>query len=267
MLAAIFSLLGTGQRSPLVLFAIVLATFAYLVSGRRVTGKTVFAVFFVFVPVITLATAVLGRSGAGNSSVLGLLGEFLQRILASNQTSSVVGWRYIYRRGPQETFGGEWLESLQGLLPGSAGSTLANEIFAVLYGSDRGTSPPSLWGSIYYNFGYSGIAVAPVILAMIFAGVTRLGTRSKERNTLELIGIAGVFATIGTWVAGTPVYLLNTGIAVYAVVWVIGSRQSLTADPFGDAKGLSRRRRSRRPRPRPRPRPRRIVAANDIHAE
>jgi hypothetical protein len=229
---AIFGLIGTSQRSAFVIFVLILGVYAYLAGGRRISSRMVGSFFLLFVPMMTLATAALARSSSGeNSGLLGSINQFVQRIFTANQTSSVVGWRYIYERGPVGT-GQEWLKSLQGLLPGSTGSTLANDIFAVLYGGTRGTSPPSIWGSIYYNFGMVGISLAPILLAIVVTYITRAGVRPRPRNTMELMGVAGVFVIVGSWVISGPLYLLNGGLVVFILLWLIGRKRTQRQEEF-----------------------------------
>lgn len=222
----VFALLGTGQRGSFVMFLVTCTVYSSLLAGGiRLRRRVVLAV--VAIPMIVLATAAMGRT-AGSASALSLAdraltatGELQTRVLAGNQEAAVVGFRYVYKQDVQA--GREWGRSLSGLLPGVRGSDLANRVFREMYGSDRGTAPPSLWGSIYHNFGLPGILIAPPALAIVYANVTRRMRSSEERNTVELIGMAGAVATLGLWAAGDPVYLLNSGLIVYIVMWRWGT--------------------------------------------
>src|SRR5699024_10242802 len=114
-----------------------------------------------FLSVIIVTTFALGRAALQDgasvfSHITSALNQFALRISTANQSSGVIGFRHIYDLGPLND-GSEWAQSLAGILPGQRGSTLQNEIFEIRYGSDRGTSPPSIWGSIFYNFGPIGV--------------------------------------------------------------------------------------------------------------
>lgn len=225
---SVFGLLGTGQRAPFVLFALVSLLYLYYYSGMRVSRRLV-RLLLVAVFVVLLATAALGRSASRwdpNGSTLQKLGvaasEIAKRVVLDEQESSVAGFRYIYYQPIQ--YGAEWLQSALGVLPGHRGSDLSNRIYATLFGSPRGTAPPSVWGSTYHNFGWPGVLVLPVLLALIFANLSHRGTKPASRSTLETLGIAGVFMVIGFWTTGSPDALLNDGIVVYGLMWWWGGR-------------------------------------------
>ncbi len=228
---SLFGLLGTGQRGAVVLFAVTGMIYVYLLEKRAFPRRGVLLLALVL-PIIIVSTLALGRTtsnlapdvGVGGRSVAALA-EFRGRVLQDNQESAVVGFRYIYDRPVQN--GAEWKLAFSGLLPGSRGTDLPNRIFAVLYGTPRGTAPPSLWGSIYHNFGFGGIVLAPWLLAYGICAVTHFGTKPKQRNTLEVIGIAGTFTAIGFWAAGDPTYLLNVGLVVYLFLWCVGSQHGI----------------------------------------
>ena len=155
--------------------------------------------------------------------------ELSDRVLLANQGSAVFGFRYIDNY-TQVQDGREWVKSMTGVLPGRGGSDLVNRIFAYRYGDDRGSSPPSIWGSIYHNFGVIGIAIGPLVLGFLVAGLTRLGTRLRRYDSMELMGIAGVFTVTGFWVAGSPLFLFNNGIIVYTLLWLFGRHARLKQD-------------------------------------
>jgi oligosaccharide repeat unit polymerase len=222
-----FGLLGTGQRGAFVLALVLVVVYLYLYDRKRFPRRAAM-VGSVSIPLLLLATFALGRGGnyAGEPSLIGkaqiAVTQFIGRLSGSNQLSSVAGFRYIYDKPTQN--GAEWWTALTGVLPGVKGSDLSNQIFATLYGSTRGTAPPSLWGAIYYNFGTVGIAVAPMLLAALLFWLGNKGMKPETRNTLELVGIAGVFTVVGTWAAGDPTAMLNTGLVVYILVWRWGRR-------------------------------------------
>ena len=44
------------------------------------------------------------------------------------------------------------------------------------------------------------------------------------------MGIAGVFVSLGTWVAGGPIYLPNSGLLVFVAMWFYGARRRAAAE-------------------------------------
>lgn len=233
ILLTLLGILGTGQRGAFVLSVVMVIVYLYLLDRSQFRQRfTVVALFAVAVSAVS--TLSLGRSSQklseadGLASKVGaLLAELWSRILDSNQGSGIAGFRYTY--GLRTQWGQDWLGELLALLPGGfkqRGPTLENYIFASLYGGIRGTSPPSLWGSIYYNFGFFGIAVAPFFFAFALRKLSDVALRRLTYTTLELVGIAGTFTTVGTWVAGGPNYLANVGTGMFLVVWRVGRRAS-----------------------------------------
>ena len=225
----LFGLLGTGQRGAFVISAAVTLTYLYLMNNERFSRRTALVLAAVGVLLI-LSTVALGRSTGDLSSTATIservgvaTPEVAERVFTSNQGSAVIGFRYIYSYTQVEN-GREWAQSLAGAIPGVSGSDLVNRIFAYRYGSMRGSSPPSIWGSVYHNFGWVGIAASPALLAALLVGISRRGTRSPRRDAMEVMGIAGVFTVCGFWVAGGPLFLLNNGILVYSALWAIGAR-------------------------------------------
>jgi oligosaccharide repeat unit polymerase len=220
-------ILGTGQRGAFVVFMITIAVFVALMNREKLSRRMVLLAAL-SVPLFFISTVALGRSNTELSKSTGLLdqlqiigGEIVFRILGSNQLASVAGFRYIYTRPPVN--GSEWVQSLAGLLPGVPGSTLSNEIFSLLYGSSRGTAPPSIWGSFYYNFGLPITLILTVVMAIIYHIVSVRISHTPRANSLQCIGMAGVSTAMGTWVAGSPDFLMNVGIVVFIVLWQLGS--------------------------------------------
>jgi oligosaccharide repeat unit polymerase len=220
-------LLGTGQRAAFVI-ALALATVsAYFIAPKNfkkyalrvgVVGLTLF--FITTIAGGRAATDLRAASGFGQQ--IGILFEQLAfRVLGSNQLSSVVGFRYVYET--QIPFGSEWAQGIVGLLPGQSGSDLSNRIFQVLYGSTRGTSPVSLWGSAYHNLGLPGAIVLAAVLAMVFCAIATTINKKKHLNLIQTVGMAGVTVTLGTWIADGPTSIINTGLVMYIIVWWWGA--------------------------------------------
>lgn len=247
-------LLGTGQRNAFVLFALVAFTYAvqftrrtYVEEKAKLKVRRYLVVAgAITLPLLFISTLILGRSdlseaggSAGGSLIVGQ--ELVERVLGSNQASGVNGFRYTTQRKTQN--GAEWRESLLGLSPGRVGSTLSSDLFAVEFGSTRGTAPPSLWGSAHYNFGMHGALVFAMLLGVLYQGLSAWSCRSVKTNTLELIGMSGVAVALGTWAAGDPTTPLNNGLMAFALMWWLGARRrkSKALQPASGPRNLSGR--------------------------
>ncbi len=230
VLANLVFMLGTGQRGAFVTFMLVVVTFIALVSPRAF-WRWAPLVAAAAIPLFLLATFALGRAQTELDSASGpieqlwvLFGQLAFRVFGSNQEASVAGFRLVYDLPTQ--WGGEWWQAAIGLLPGVTGSDISNQVHAELYGSDRGTAPLSVWGSTFYNFGFGGVVIMAILVALTVHAIDRIRLAARHRNSLEVLGMAGVAVVVGTWVAGDPTYLLNAGGATFAVLWAWGRRAS-----------------------------------------
>lgn len=219
----LLGLLGTGQRAPLVMALLLAVTYVYLYQGGRL-GKGGRYAIVGGVAVFLGATILTGRTalGGGLAETLGSGFEgVFSRIFVEQQASSLHAFRYIHTLPIAN--GAEWMRALVGLLPGVDGSSLSSEVFAILYGSTRGTAPPSLWGSVYHNFGMMGSIAVAVLLSFAHVVLSEKGLSKPQGNTLSLVGMAGVFVVTGTWMAGSIDMLLNGGLGMYALIWFVGN--------------------------------------------
>lgn len=232
-------LLGTGQRGAFVTAAIMAVVFVYYLTPKK-TAKITLGLTIVVLPLFFLSTFASGRatsdlqSASSPLSAVGVLFDQLgRRLLGSNQLTSTVGFRYIYSL--DVPFASEWVKSFEGLLPGSTGSSLSNEIFGVLYGSTRGTAPLSIWGAAFHNLGMVGAIVFAILLMLLFCTIATHINRTVHSNVMTLAGVAGITATLGTWIADGPVTVLNKGLIVFVFLWWWGRRferqQALSGRP------------------------------------
>jgi oligosaccharide repeat unit polymerase len=235
----LLAVLGTGQRGAFVQFLLTILTFLYLLDRARFRRRASIALTL-GIPPLMFSTFLLGRSDLNGTSANStirvarvLSGELVKRVFYDNQASGQYAFRYIEFR--PIAIGQEWLQGILGILPTNSGSSLAREVFAYLYGSDRGTAPISMWGSVYYNFGVAGVFLGAVFLGIAFQTCTARILQRPERNMVELLGIASTFVILGNWVVGGPEYLLNAGLLAALFVWWIGSRipsgRAVTAIP------------------------------------
>lgn len=221
-------LMGTGQRGALVTVLLMTVIFGgYL--GRNHFKRTVVLTLTLGIPLFFVGSSVLGRSSDDTESASNFteriavqFNELSARMFESNQGASAAAFRYV--DGMDIQWGGEWLQSITGLLPGVAGSSLSGDVFAMIYGSDRGTAPPSIWTSIYHNFGFIGAVIGAILLGLIYFKVSKKIYLTHSLNTLMAVGMAGVTTLMATWIAGGPEYFLNTGLAVFIFLWWWGSR-------------------------------------------
>lgn len=225
---------GTGQRAALVIvllaYAVTLRT-ARLMSGMRMALAGVgMLICFSFL------TLLLGRNEAQLATASGSLGKLQvmsdaiwSRVVMENPSSGLAAFRYTEAIPPPRYWGAEWVADISGVLPGSRGSDLANRVFEMLYGTDRGTAPASLWGGAYYNFGLLGTTVLVLVLAVVINWVSyRFYARPGllPVSFLEVACLSGMAISLGAWIAGSPLTVLNQGFFAYlALLCFVRARQ------------------------------------------
>lgn len=233
LLINVVMLLGTGQRGAFVLACITAIVFINTaLIGPNLRKFNIF-LLSVFLPVFFVATFFLGRSNVDSiSSADGLVavsGEVIDRFFESNQLTGVIGFRYIYDQPVQ--YGFEWYKEVIGLLPDSGfekKDRLAFKIFKIMYGSDFGTSPESISGSIWYNVGpYLGIFVSMFLgymYALIFIRLIR-----GKKQIVRISVYSSSVVVLSTWIASGPFTLINTGLAaliVFRLITRVSSRST-----------------------------------------
>ncbi|MBQ1047990.1 oligosaccharide repeat unit polymerase [Micromonospora sp. C51] len=221
MALAAFALLGTGQRGALVVFVTTTIVYAYLHNRRRLP-LTATVPLILGLPLVLLSTAVLARTDDAPSRLSGAWIDLRNRFFEDNQVSGIAAFRYTSSLPVR--YGGEWLDGLLSVLPGHRGSTLNSDVFYTLYRSTRGTSPPSLWGSVHYNFDTVGLIAFAALFGVALQFLTQRSLRRNNYNSLQLVGLAGITVVLGTWIAGGIETPLNVGLMSYVVLWYWGSR-------------------------------------------
>lgn len=232
---SLIALVGTGQRGAFVVFGGAVAATAY--QANRVAFRRWVPLLVVgSLSVLTTSTLILGRgseeiakASSTSGKLLALLGQVFGRFFHVNQESGRFAFWYTSQLPIQH--GREWLADLSGISPTSRGSDLANRIYASVYGTRQGTEPPSMWGSVHFNFGWVGLIVVPVILAIAFHWVTVKLNARPPVGLLDLVGRCGVQVVLGTWIMGGPSYLLNNGIVAYLLLMMVGRWASSLSSP------------------------------------
>lgn len=211
-----YALLGTGQRTFLVTSLLMFIVIAISMRRGNLDLKKLAIPIIGSVLIFVFLSSLLGRSDEG--SILSGIEALVHRIFASNQISSVYGFRYIYEQ--EIAWGAEWGESIAGLLPGVKGSDLSNRIHYILFSSDRGTAPLSIWGSTYHNFGFIGTVFVAFLMG-VFYELFYLRFISGKYSIFRVSTYSALFLYLSIWIAGSPVQLLNNGLAAVLLLLII----------------------------------------------
>lgn len=209
---ALLFLLGTGQRGPFVLVSAIVFVFINIVF-KGSSLKKINIVFISFAGFFfLLATIFLGRNNYELNNVSGivnLISDALERFTDSSQLSSVIGFRYIYTQ--PLNFGSELAKDVFSILPNRRGSTLASDVFQIIYGSTRGTSPSSIWGTIWYDFGLIGVIFLGFFLGIFYEKLFHNYIKGSK-NIFRVAIYSGIIIILGTWKSGSLLNWFNDGL-------------------------------------------------------
>lgn len=226
----LIGVLGTGQRSMMIFLAYILIVFAYQIKPHRFYFRA-FLILSTSIPLLLFSTFLLGRQQEKIDAADGffektgiLLYELFDRIFYVQQWSGQMVFHYTQTQPTQ--WGAEWAKALTGVLPGMSGTDLPRVVFEILFGTDRGTATPSVWGSAFYNFSWFGIVLLAIVLGVVFQRISFGFARKPTVTLLELVSYSGFAVTTGNWTVGGPEYLLNAGSITFAILWFLARRQA-----------------------------------------
>ncbi len=228
-LVMIFSL-GSGQRGGFVMIFLMYLLSVYFIEG--INSKQLGKLLIVFLIFWSLMSMGLGRAEytekAGYSGIIKAnIDALIKRIIGDNQAAAVRGFRYVYYDNEIQ-YGLDWFKSLRSLLPGrSSYTSLSTRIFALTYGSTRGTAPPSIWGSVWYNWGPMGIILGPIIISFFYVYAYKLFV-NKKSSIFRVICFSSMFVIMGFWIAGGPIALINTGLLTVIILYFFVEKVKLS---------------------------------------
>ena len=226
---AIIIMLGTGQRGGFVSFMCICLLAVYYWRGakeervyeekKRNTLKTYILIFAVAMSLFALTTIMNGRVSSGGT----VFGAIVKRILNDNQSAAIHCFEYIDNQPCQH--GKDWYLMLRKLLPGAPSyMSVATRVFAIWNGgSTRGTAPPCIWTSAYYNFGIFGVIFVSMCLGISTAKLHRRYT-VKSCDEFAIIIYAGKTFFLGYWLVDGPVTLFNNGFIALCLLEFVMNR-------------------------------------------
>ena len=224
----ILFILGTGQRNAFVFYCLIVVLLtAHLKKTYNVQVLTKAQMIFwgglaaLFMIVLTIAN---GRVDEGSDNiVVGAIESFLDRLFFVNQGSAITAFRYI---DSQDTvWGYDWMQMLKQALPGESNYLPVDNIaYYMDYGTYKGTNPPCLWGSAWYNFNYIGVTVFPFILGVLYHNVYKNYIKREGKSRLYIAVYVALSVYLGIWSYGTPMTLINNGVITVLILrWLLFS--------------------------------------------
>ncbi|WP_144389517.1 hypothetical protein [Pigmentiphaga sp. NML080357] len=187
----------------------------FIGTGIKIINRKMLVAIFGAAALYVFMTGQYQGEGQGLGEVMFLS---LRRIFFAQQWAGLEAFRYIYDR-PIVWFH-EWAESIAGILPGNRGSTLANEIHNVMFGSFGGTAPPTVFGSAYYNGGFLGIVLFFSAAGFLYTGIYARFL-SGPRTASRAMTYGAIFFYLTTYFVGSPKYLFDNGVITLLVLLLI----------------------------------------------
>ena len=216
MVLMVIFVLGTGQRNAFVFYCLIVVLALY--HFRReyeielLTKSQLVALGSVALLFLVALTISNGRvSDDSDNMIVGALESLYDRVFSVNQGSAITAFRYI---DSQETvWGYDWWEMLKQALPGESDYLPVDNIaYYMDYGTYKGTNPPCLWGSAWYNFSYIGVTFFPFIMGVIYHNIYKHYTEKENKGRMYVLLYVALCVYLGIWSYGTPMTLINNGV-------------------------------------------------------
>ena len=211
----IIFVLGTGQRGGFVMFVlmwIVALLYMYKFYRDRKIKKMLIAIVCIAGGLFAIMTIFNGRVKEGGNVVTAVL----QRVFDDNQECAIYAFRYIDSQPTQ--WGRDWLLSIKDILPGKNDYIqLSYVVFGIMYGTTRGTAPPCIWGSAFYNWSYFGVIIFPFIMGFFYHKLYTSFCK-KPVTKMRIFIYSAMFVVLGNWIADTPLVLFNQGFITLCIM-------------------------------------------------
>jgi hypothetical protein len=216
---SIVSVMGTGQRGAFALAMMMGCSFMFSVLSKEKKRKFFLIAGTPAIALFMVSTFINGRTKSDKFEIGSTLEAMWERASSDNQWASHVGFRDVmFPSGIQ--WGAEWWQGVLGILPSHTGSALANDIAGVLWGG-FGNAPPSSWGSIYYNFGFLGICLYPLVTT-VFAKYVYYRFYSKQKQLFRVQAYTYCYLAYGSWIGGAPFeFYMGSGLFTVSVLLLI----------------------------------------------
>ncbi len=232
MVLVIVAMLVTAQRGNLVLLTLTIATASYYANAvknvhapRKLSiTSLVLVASAIIIPFAILSTA-LGRSDADSSASavpFQAIADFFDRIVVTVPRENTQTYDVWSAMGP--TYGGYWAGELstiwhKGFHGQSAYFYLSNVLHVAIGGSPQGNSGLGLPADIWFNWGWMGLFIVPVLYA-IFFGLIDLVLLS-ERSALFFALKIYLFFVMPNCSIGPYQFLLYGGaVSIVLIVYV-----------------------------------------------
>lgn len=216
-------LLGTGQRNAFVfvmLFSLVYIMILNKAFGIKISKTKGTLVFFLATTFLAILTISNGRVASDSGNIYtGAIFSLVDRITGVNSRSALNA--FIYIDSQPTVWGYDWLMMLADILPGKSGyMSVASITYHSLYGTYRGTEPPDIWGSAFYNWSWFGIILFPFFLGLLYQYIHKIFAR-KLKTKIDVLIYAALCTFLGIWISDSPMVLFNNGVVTIFLMYIM----------------------------------------------
>lgn len=217
----ILFVLGTGQRNAFVF--VLMFTLIYVLALREGYKLNISKLKFSMIVMLSVFFLIIltisnGRVSNGAENIYSeALFSLIDRIVGINSRSALNAFMYIDTQ--PTVWGYDWLMMLAEILPNDVGYTsVASITYQILYGTYKGTEPPCIWGSAYYNWSWLGVIIMPFLLGMIYQSVYIRFKNRKKKTKLDVLIYAALCTFLGLWISDSPMVLFNNGVITILIM-------------------------------------------------
>jgi len=223
LLACIYFGTVRGIRGHVVLFTI---TFLTLTSQKYGPLGKLIGSSHSRLPLLTAILAggsyvmftLLGRLGATTASSVWdvfstMIAELFNRVVFVTAYAQLRAMEYLHTL--PLGWGRGWVQSLSGVLPGSA-PNLSGEIYRMVFGGGYGSGPVDIWSSIWLEFGWLGTILVPFVLGFLLQWFSILSLRGGKTVSRSVILFVSSFSLMQVH---EPIALFNSGFITLMIYY------------------------------------------------
>jgi len=186
----VVSLMGTGQRHPVLSFLLSLTILGYVMTSPHLHRKVLGACFAVGFSIFFALSFMLGRYAHTNSlgGDLSMVALGLWNRIAYSNALGTMALFDLFPNPEPFRWGTTWTNDLYGFLPGPYVAFSA-WLFRRLYGF-TGTASPMSFGEMYANFGLPGVLIGSAMLGFAMQAAHVWWARKKVYRAEDLVVFA-----------------------------------------------------------------------------
>jgi len=207
---AIIAMTGTGRRGVIAgfIFFIIMWSRWRGLSDFRPSAKTRSSILLSGIIIVGFMTTVIAREVVSDNPIINSLYGFVyifDRVFISPSIQELEIF-ISFLNVTDSVNGAGWLIQLNDILPGHRPS-LANEIHAMLGGSEHGTAGFGQFGEKYYNFGWIGVLISFLWGFLLYTFDAKVLSAKKKDFTWIILCYAGFCLGM----SAAPLDLFNGG--------------------------------------------------------